>query len=316
LADLGGAIICSPRDSEEIHKKKWESSKWIENQKIVVTLLTLFQVSFSPGYVAPDVERFWQNTAADVIPARDTKPGITSGDIPKRITTATNIWNVGMIMADLMSPHRFRRPNWNHLAYSARETWLDNFINQIDTDPSMKDYSKLLKDTVIQCVNYIPDQRPTPTDLLARVGHGVDLHCGPMQTRKCLDTTTYNGRYDLDLSAPFSDDYPITQPDDWIMADNDDEVFASAEPPGAGGPLPAKPQAEARQSKTTKAGAPQDTPHKEFLVGPNAGESTRNFFDDESDYEAVEKPAPPHGFVRASALRQALIDDMMDSQSD
>jgi hypothetical protein len=275
-----------------------------------VTLLTLHQAAMSPGYIAPDAERF-HSTAADHIPTRDAIPGVSSTDITKRVTTATNIWNAGMIVADLMSPQLFIPPKWNFLAYSARETWLDNFMNQIDTDPRMKGYSTLLKVIVKQCLNYIPGQRPTLTDLLARVDNGVKLHSGPMQTRDCLNTKTYNGQHDLRPSVPFSDDYPITQPDDWIMADNDD-VFTSAKPLGAGGPLPAKPQAEARRSETTKAGAPQDTPHKEFLIGPNAGASTRDFFDDESEYETIEKPVPRHDFVNANALRQALMDDMMD----
>jgi hypothetical protein len=269
----------------------------------------------SPGYIAPDVERFF-STAADQMPARDAIPGVTSTDITKRVTAATNVWNAGMIIADLMSPQLFVPPKWKHQAYSARETWLDNFINQIDIDPSMKDYSKPLKVLVKQCLSYIPDQRPTPTNLLARVDDEVKLHIGLMQTRDCLNTKTYNGQYDLKPSVTFSDDYPITQPEDWIMADGDDDVFTSVNPVGQGGSLPAKPQAEARRLETTKPGAPQDTPHKEFLVGPNAGASTRDFFDDDTDYETVEKPAPRHDFVNKSALRQALLDEMMDSQSD
>jgi hypothetical protein len=70
------------------------------------------------------------------------------------------------------------------------------------------------------------------------------------------------------------------------MADSDD-VFTSVNPIGEGRPLPAKPQAEARRSGTTKAGAPQDTPHKEFLVGPNAGASTRDFFDDAQSHDTI-----------------------------
>jgi serine/threonine protein kinase len=178
-----------------------------------VTLLTLSQAGMSPGYVAPDVERF-HSTAADQIPARDAIPGVTSTDITKRVTAATNVWNAGMIIEELMSPQLFDQPKWKHQAYSARDTWLDNFINQIDTDPSMQAYSALLKVIVKQCLNYIPDQRPTLTDLLARVDNGVNLHSGPMQTRDCLNTKTYNGQHDLKPSTPFSDDYPTIQPED------------------------------------------------------------------------------------------------------
>jgi serine/threonine protein kinase len=284
--------------------------------------LTLSEAAFSPGYVAPDVERFFKNNDADRIPVRDTRPGVTLADIPRRITTATNIWNAALIMADLISPQRFIKPDWTRQAYSARDTWLDNFINQKDTDPRMQGYSKLLKDTVIQCLSYMPGQRPTPTDLLARVDHGVNQYSGVMQTRDCFNTTKYSGQYDLNPSVPFSDDYPVTQPEDWEMADDedddedddDDEGFTPIKRPGGGGPTPKTPHVEApdkaRRSKTTTAGAPQDTPLKGFVVGPDAGEATRHFWDPDPDYERVEPSESRHDYVDDSLLRQAFEGDM------
>jgi hypothetical protein len=304
-------MICSPRDTEKIHAKKVHSGKSTKYQQKFSTLLTLSQGAFTPGYVAPDVERYWKNPDADRIPARDTRPGVT--DVPKRVTTATNIWNAAMIIADLMSPQPFILPQWRTQAYTARDAWLDNFVNQRDTHPIMQGYSALLKDTVIQCLNYIPDQRPTPTALLATVDQGVNLHSGIMQTKTCLDTTKYTGQYDLTPSAPFLDKFPVEQSDDWDMADDDDMPI---QPPGGGGPTPNTPgpQGAARRSKTATAGAPQDTPFKGFVVGPNAGNATRNFFDDaDEDYERVEKSAPHDDFINSDALRQALGDEMMDS---
>jgi hypothetical protein len=222
-----------------------------------------------------------------------------------------------MIIADLMSPQQFVHPKWRAQAYSARDTWLDNFINQKDSHPVMQGYSALLKDIVIQCLNYIPDQRPTPTDLLARVDQGVNLHSGVMQTKACLDTTKYTGQYDLAPSVPFLDRFPVEQAEDWDMADDDDDDDdMPMQLPGGGGPTPntPNPQGAARRSKTATAGVPQDTPFKDFVVGPNAGNATRNFFDDaDEDYERVEKSASRHDFIDSTAIRQALRDEMMGS---
>jgi serine/threonine protein kinase len=317
LADFGGAIICSPRETDKVHAKKVSSCKLIRHQQTLVTLLTLFKGAVSPGYVAADVERFFKNNTADRIPARDARPGITLADIPRRVTTATNVWNAGLIILDLMSPRHFDPPKWWTQVYDARDAWLDNIINRKDTDPRMKGYSTLLKDTVIQCLNYDPSQRPTPKDLLARVDQGVNLHGRLMQTRDCLDTKKYNGQYDLDPRVAFSDDYPITQPEDWTMADEDDDVdedFPTIEP--GGGPTPKTPQgkAQARPSNSATAGAPQDTPFKGFVFGPNAGEATRDLFDTDADYEMIDRPEPRHDFFKKSGMREAMEDEMPDGQ--
>jgi len=315
-----------------VHSDKVLDGKSIEHEQIVVTLLTLFEGAFSPGYAAPEVERFFNPGPADHIPARDARAGVVLADIPKRVTTATNVWNAGLIMLDLMSLQQLNWPKFMSQIYSARDTWLDNLINQKDTHPRLKGYSTLLKDTVIQCLNYDPSQRTTPKDLLARVDQGVHLHGGLMQTKDCLDTKKYKGQYDLDPRVAFTDNYPVTQPEDWLMADgdvdeedDDDEDFPFAKPGGgSGGPSPKTPhgKAQARSSYSTTAGAPQDTPFKGFVFGPNAGASTRNFFDvPNEDYEMVDRPEPrlrqdgrpkpPHGIAKSSQLRQAMEDEMM-----
>lgn len=326
LADFGGAIVCSPRDKQKVHAKKVSECKLIGHQQMVFTLLTLFEGAVSPGYIAPDVERFFKNNRAEIIPARDARPGVTIADIPKRVTTATNVWNAGLIILDLMSRQHFVPPVFIAQAYTDRETWLDNTINQLDTDPRLKGYSKLLKDTVIQCINYDPTQRPTPENLLARVDLGVNSHCGVMQTKDCLDAKKYSGQYDLDPRLAFSDDYPITQKsDEWTMADggadneedDDNDDFPFAKRGGGGGSTPTTPhgKAQARPSYSTKAGAPQDTPFKGFVFGPNAGMSTRNFFDaPDEDYEMVDRPEPRHDFFKKSEMREAMEDGMPDRQ--
>lgn len=326
LADFGGAIFCSPRDAQEVHAKKVSECKLIEHQQMVVTLLTFFQgAAVSAGYVAPDVERFFKYNNAEVIPARDARPGVTIEDIPRRVTTATNVWNAGLIILDLMSPQQFIPPKFGAQAYTARDTWLDNTVNQMDTDPRLKGYSKLLKETVIRCLNYDPSRRPTPEDLLVRVDIGVNSHCGIMQTKDCLDTQKNNGQYDLDPRIAFSDDYPITQKSgEWTMADggadnddDDDEDFPFAKPPGGGGPTPKTPhgKAQARPSYSTTEGAPVDTPFKGFVFGPNAGASIRNFFGaPDEDYEMVDRPEPRHGFSKTSGMREAREDDIPDRQ--
>ncbi|KAG9966946.1 kinase-like protein, partial [Aureobasidium melanogenum] len=288
LGDFGGAMVSSSRDSQEEHSRKVDST------------------AISSGYVAPDRERFYRKGHANNIPTRDRIPGITLEDVPKRITSATNVWNAALIIADLMAPQPFIPPQFSAQGYPIRETWLDNFVNQRDTHPRMQAYSSLLKDTVIQCLNFIPSQRPTPIDLLARVEQGVSLHSGVMRTKDCLDTAKYNGQYDLDPSIPFVDDYPVTQPEDWDM--DMDMDFSSPENQAPFTPQN-KPPRNLR-SITTKAGARQDTPGQGFLLGPDAGRFLRNFFDPAAGFEKIDKSVRRSNFIDEEGLRQAFEDEM------
>lgn len=206
-----------------------------------------------------------------------------------------------------MSPQPFDPPRFPTQAYDVRDRWLDNFINQKDTHPRLRGYSSLLKDTVIHCLNYIPNQRPTPIDLLAQVDHGVTLHCGVIRTKDCFDTAQYNGEYDLDPSISFVDDYPVTQSDDWDMD------FPSTELPSGGFSMPFTPHNKPPthpRSITTKAGAPQDTPAQGFLFGPDAEQSTHNFFDPAAGYEKIDKSIPRPNFVDEEGLLQAFEDEI------
>ncbi|KAH0144439.1 kinase-like protein, partial [Aureobasidium melanogenum] len=175
----------------------------------------------------------------------------------------------------------------------------------------MQGYSSLLKDTVIQCLNFIPSQRPTPIDLLARVDQGVSLHSGVMRTKDCLDTAKYNGQYDLDPSIPFVDDYPVTQPEDWDM--DMDMDSSSAELLSRRNPAPVTPHNKPRrnpQSVTTKAGARRDTPGQGFLLGPDAGRSLQDFFDPAAGFEKIDKSVHRSDFIDEEGLRQAFEDEM------
>ncbi|KAK6007133.1 hypothetical protein QM012_006141 [Aureobasidium pullulans] len=289
LGDFGGAMISSPQDTEEEHKEKVDST------------------STTAGYVAPDIERFFRNGTANTIPVRDRRPDVTLEDVPKRVTSATNVWNAALIIADLMAPQPFDPPRFDHLVYDARDIWLDNFINQKDTNPRMQGYSSLLKDTVIECLNWIPSHRPTPVDLLARVDRGVTLHSGVMRTTDCFDTTQYNGEHDLDPSIPFVDDYPVTQPEDWDMDfSSTKSVSAERLTPFT----PYKKQPKNPRSITTKGGAPQDTPAQGFMLGPNAGESTKKFLDPAAGYEKVDQSVPRSNFIDEDGLRLAFEDEM------
>lgn len=99
--------------------------------------------------------------------------------------------------------------------------------------------------------------------------------------------------------------------------DDDDDDFSFAKPGGDGGPTPKTPhgKAQAGPSYSTTAGAPQDTPFKGFVFGPNAGASTRNFFDaPDEDYEMVDRPEPRHDFFKKSEMRVAMEDGMPDRQ--
>ncbi|KAG9679491.1 kinase-like protein, partial [Aureobasidium melanogenum] len=293
LGDFGGAMICSSRDTQEEHSRKVDST------------------AVSMGYVAPDRERFDRESPAENIPMRDRRPGITLADIPKRVTSATNVWNAALIIADLMSPQPFIPSKFRSLNYDLRDRWLDNFINQRDTHPRMQGYSSLLKDTVIQCLNFIPSQRPTPIDLLARVDQGVSLHSGVMRTKDCLDTAKYNGQYDLDPSIPFVDDYPVTQPEDWDM--DMDMDSSSAELLSRRNPAPVTPHNKPRRnprSVTTKAGARRDTPGQGFLLGPDAGRSLQDFFDPAAGFEKIDKSVHRSDFIDEEGLRQAFEDEM------
>ncbi|KAH0368558.1 kinase-like protein, partial [Aureobasidium melanogenum] len=297
LADFGGAMVSSSRDSQEEHSKKVDST------------------ATSSGYVAPDRERFFRDGHANNIPTRDRIPGITLEDVPKRVTSATNIWNAALIIADLMAPQPFVPPNWSTQGYAVRETWLDNFVNQRDTHPRMQGYSSLLKDTVIQCLNFIPSQRPTPVDLLARVEQGVSLHAGVMRTKDCLDTAKYNGKYDLDPSIPFVDDYPVTQPEDWDMdMDMDMDMDSpSTKSLSRRKPAPVTPHKPKNpRSITTKAGALRDTPGQVFLLGPDAGRSVKDFFDYDpaAGFEKVDRSVTRPDFIDEDGLRQAFEDEM------
>ncbi|KAH0356453.1 kinase-like protein, partial [Aureobasidium melanogenum] len=293
LGDFGGAMICSPQDTQEEHSKKVDST------------------AVSMGYVAPDRERFDRNNDANNIPARDRIPGIRLEDIPKRVTSATNVWNAALIIADLMAPQPFVPPKFRSQAYNLRERWLDNFINQRDTHPRMQGYSSLLKDTVIQCLNFIPSQRPTPTDLLARVDQGVNLHSGVMRTKACLDNAKYNGQYDLDPSILFEDDYPVTQPEDWDMDMDMDMDSPSTKSLSRRKPAPVTPHKPKNpRSITTKAGALRDTPGQVFLLGPDAGRSVQDFFDPAAGFEKVDRSVTRPDFIDEEGLRQAFEDEM------
>ncbi|KAI4722288.1 hypothetical protein E4T48_01541 [Aureobasidium sp. EXF-10727] len=296
LGDFGGAMISSPRDTEEEHSKKVEST------------------AQSEGYVAPDIERFFRNKPAYHMPKRNAKAGITLAHVPKRITSATNVWNAGLIIADLMTAAQcFKKPKF--AVYDARDAWLDDFFSQRNTNPGMQSYSALLKDTVIRCLDYMPRQRPTPTELLVTVNRGVNMYTGVMRTRDCFDTTQYHGQHDLDPNIPFVDDYPVTQEEvmDLSMSDS---IPSTSYPPG-GLPTPKTPFKKlprnphnTQPSITTASGAPYDTPVQGFLVGPNAGQSVQNFFDPAAGYEVLNQPAPQFDFVDQDGLLQAFEDSL------
>ncbi|KEQ93792.1 hypothetical protein AUEXF2481DRAFT_6376 [Aureobasidium subglaciale EXF-2481] len=277
LADFGGAIVSGPYDDRQTHRDKMQTT------------------AMTNGYVAPEVLRFRLMPGENhEVPARDSKPGVTLHNTPRRITTAVNVWNLGLIIAELMCPKKFYAPALTLKAYDARDAWIDDFVKQKD---SMTNYSELLKDTVICCLKYFPDQRPTPTQLLTLIDKGVKDHAGLMQNRDCLDPKKYNGQHDLPPKVAIIDKYIVTHPEDeedWEMTE---EIYPQA------GTSDEEHWENVRRSTAVAGAAPQDTPMVDFVLGPRARTSLLNFFG--------AAPRIIAGTIDTAGIADALNNDMV-----
>ncbi|THW36489.1 kinase-like protein [Aureobasidium pullulans] len=221
LGDFGGAMLSHPHERWLTHRDKTNRC---------------FRTN---GSVAPEVYRLGlDNGDPHEIPRRHRAPGLKLPRDP-RVTTTTNVWNAGLIIGELMFREPLEAPK-NHVVpphkediwyYTARDEWIEKFNLCKDDNVSMPQYSARLKNLVMACLDYFPENRPTPAKLVELVKAAVNHH-PIMSTADCLKPNLYNGRYDLDRSIRLIDEYPVhrskNQDGDYDMADGASISFPSS----------------------------------------------------------------------------------------
>lgn len=173
----------------------------------LLTTLVLTESATTKTYVSPECALVLYPYQAFKVPKRD-KHLFTTPKIPERCSGSANIWNIGVIIMELMSPDFIRWDDMQHFdahGYQLREAWLEDIIQN---KPQSLNYSKNLKTQVQNCLRFFPQERPSATKLLTRVRERMADHVAPMRTRECM-RPIYSGQHELHEEMPRVDRFRV-----------------------------------------------------------------------------------------------------------